>query len=241
MTWFQKKVSVSLLSHFLSFHKTPAHILARPQAHTYFQTVSLWPLKCGFKRRLQADQRKARFWAWIECVNFSGWPCRKQSDSSHRLINWRIPENPCVWDISCPSHAALWVQGSCANSPHPLLCQSFRCGEGWNFAAALSSWCVPSHLFWFHSRLTVWIVTRVHPYEAAWFGVNNQRRRIGEPPLRSLCQCQRCMCLPGRDEKAFSSHYGCYCFVLLRPSPWTDLLTDRQTCKHLSKLYSLNC
>ena len=36
--------------------------------------------------------------------------------------------------ISNPIYTAVCMLGSCANSPPPPLCESFRCGEGWNFA-----------------------------------------------------------------------------------------------------------
>ena len=39
--------------------------------------------------------------------------------------------------VRSPNHTTLWVRGSCTNSPHPPLCQSYRCGEGRSFAAAL--------------------------------------------------------------------------------------------------------
>ena len=34
-------------------------------------------------------------------------------------------------------HTAVCMQGSCANSPHHPLCESFRCREGGNLAPAL--------------------------------------------------------------------------------------------------------
>ena len=34
-------------------------------------------------------------------------------------------------------HTVVCMRGSCANSPHLPLCESFRCGEGGNFAPAL--------------------------------------------------------------------------------------------------------
>ena len=39
--------------------------------------------------------------------------------------------------VTSPIHLALWVWESCADSPYPPLCESFRCEEGGNLAAAL--------------------------------------------------------------------------------------------------------
>ena len=39
--------------------------------------------------------------------------------------------------VHSPIHTAFWVPGSCANSPHPPLCESLRYGKGSHFAAAL--------------------------------------------------------------------------------------------------------
>ena len=36
---------------------------------------------------------------------------------------------------SCPIHTAVCMRGSCT-SPPPPLCESYRCGEGWNFSLA---------------------------------------------------------------------------------------------------------
>ena len=39
--------------------------------------------------------------------------------------------------VTSPIHNVFCMQGSCANSPHPPLCESFRCGVGGNFVPAL--------------------------------------------------------------------------------------------------------
>lgn len=55
-----------------------------------------------------------------------------------RSATWSKLERTCQRHSSgvrSPIHTALWVLGSCANSQHPPLCESY--GKGWNFAATL--------------------------------------------------------------------------------------------------------
>ena len=51
-----------------------------------------------------------------------------------RPIPSSVASHYLVKSVCSPIHNALWVQGSCAYSPHPPLCESLRCGTGWILA-----------------------------------------------------------------------------------------------------------
>ena len=77
----------------------------------------------------------------LETWGHKGW--RKVSLKSSLGIELDIcmmeehPQTKAQYSVSSPLHIAVCMRGSYGNTPHPPLCESFRCSKGWNFAPAL--------------------------------------------------------------------------------------------------------
>ena len=85
-----------------------------------------------------------RFLIWNISTLQTFYPHVYQCNVMHASLLWhkscyavRITRLSTTLKITSLFHTAVCMRGSCTNSLHPPLCESFRCGEGGNLAPAL--------------------------------------------------------------------------------------------------------